>query len=248
MLRLDLAASIDLARAARHDAEATHRAKDEFLALLGHELRDPLAPMALVLRLMSNGNGSEDIFPTERAILERQLARLTELVDDLQDVSRMTRGGSELVRTTVSLVDVLARVTAMGPPFLARNRRRLDIEVAPVALDVHADEARLAQALAGLITSAARLGREDGHVVVAARRDDDDALLTIRGMNPPGMVMVPPGEVSPLGNPDARGLGVGFPIHRNLITLHGGTVSAVSDDAAGGFDVRLPLVEPDEMR
>lgn len=243
-LRHDLDEARAKVRATQYDAESTHRAKDEFLALLGHELRDPLAPMTIVLRLMKHEAGAEDMFPKERGILERQLARLSELVDDLSDVSRMTRGGAVLERRRVSLAAVLTRAMAMGAPFLERHMHQLDVTIKATGLDLDADETRLAQAFAGLITSAVRHAKEGSRVVVTARREDDDVILTIREVLGEAAAEAPAAAVQEAAAPTRRGLGVGFPILRNIIALHRGSIVATGGDEAGGFDVRLPLAAP----
>jgi signal transduction histidine kinase len=247
-LQQDLDRALAKARVTRRDTEANDRANDEFLARLGHELRDPLAPMSAVLRLMRDDSGLDDVFPKEREILERQLARLSELVDELRDVSRMTRGGIELARCPVALDVVVERAMEMSAAILARRHHRVDASLVPTGLQVEGDATHMAQAIAGLLTSAVRHASEGSVVELRARRDVDEAILTIRHVphvvEPPAAELLDdsgaPPRASAAQHPD-RGMGVGFPILRNIIALHGGSVRAAGEDAADGFDVHLPL-------
>jgi PAS domain S-box-containing protein len=150
---LSLAVDISDRKHAEEAARAADRRKDEFLAMLGHELRNPLAPILTALQLMrmkGDGGGTR-----ERDIIERQTRHLVRLVDDLLDISRITRGKIELDRAPVDLADVLVRAVETVSPLLEKQHHRLDID-APRGLVVHGDEVRLAQVFQNLLTNAAR--------------------------------------------------------------------------------------------
>ncbi len=236
----------DLA-SARHDAESASRAKDEFIAMLSHELRNPLSPIITALQLMRlrGVDGAE----RERAIIERQVQQLVGLVDDLLDVSRITTGKVELTRAPVELAAVIAQAVETASPLLEQRRHALAIDVATQGLSIDADVDRLAQVVANLLTNAAKYTEPEGDIRVAAARDGDSVVLTVRD-NGVGIEVDLLPKVFDLFTqaqqaPDrARGgLGLGLAIVRSLVTLHGGTVSVASEGRARGsaFTVRLPF-------
>jgi signal transduction histidine kinase/CheY-like chemotaxis protein len=234
-------------RCAREQAETASRAKDEFLAMLGHELRNPLSPILTALELMKlRDNGR---VTREQAIVERQTRHLIRLVDDLLDVSRVARGVLELRRARVDLRDVLAKATDIASPLLEMRRHHFDVQAPPRgALFLHADEARLAQVIANLLTNSAKYTPPGGHVSVRARRDDAEVVLEVRddgnGIAPellPHVFDLFVQGRQPLDRNDG-GLGIGLALVRSLVQLHGGTVTAQSEGAGKGcvFTVRLP--------
>ena len=152
----------------REAAEAANRAKDEFLAMLGHELRNPLAPILTALQLLKLRG--VDAAERERGIIERQVKHLVRLVDDLLDVSRITRGKIELRRAPVELADVVARAIEMSSPLLEQQRHDLRVDVPRTGLTVHADAGRLAQVVANLLTNAAKYTEPGGTIAVTAPR------------------------------------------------------------------------------
>ncbi|MEO8551873.1 MAG: ATP-binding protein, partial [Kofleriaceae bacterium] len=233
--------------AARHAAEAANRAKDEFLAMLGHELRNPLAPILTALELMRlrGAPGLE----RERAVIQRQTEHLAALVDDLLDVSRITRGMVELKRERLSLAHIVAKAIETAAPLYEQQRHELATDV-PLDLAVDADESRLTQVFANLLTNAAKYTDPGGRVSIHARRDADDVLITVsdngRGISPEILPNVFDLFVQERQNLDRSrgGLGLGLAIVRSLVELHGGRVQAASKGAGQGssFSVRLPSV------
>jgi signal transduction histidine kinase len=234
---------------ARRDAETANRAKDEFLAMLGHELRNPLAPIMTALELMRlrTDLGAE----RERAVIERQVHHLVGLVDDLLDVSRITRGKVELRVEPVEIADVVARSIEVVSPLLEEHRHVLAIDV-PRGLIVRGDPARLAQVVSNLLTNAAKYTPSGGRIAVTAARDDGDQLalrVTDNGLG------IEPAMLRRVFEPFAQerqsidrargGLGLGLAIVDNLVKLHGGTVTAASEGRGRGSEltVRLPLSE-----
>jgi signal transduction histidine kinase len=232
---------------ARRTAEAANRAKDEFLAMLGHELRNPLAPILTALELMRlrGAPGLE----RERAVIERQTQHLAALVDDLLDVSRITRGMVQLKRERLSLALVVAKAIETAAPLFEQQRHELVTDV-PLDLAVDADEARLTQVFANLLTNAAKYTDPGGRVAITARRDGDDVVVTVsdtgRGISPEILPNVFELFVQERQNLDRSrgGLGLGLAIVRSLVELHGGKVQAASMGPGHGssFSVRLPWV------
>jgi signal transduction histidine kinase/DNA-binding response OmpR family regulator len=235
----------ELARA-RRDAESASRAKDEFLAMLGHELRNPLAPMMTALQLMRlRGDSSIE---RERVVIERQTRHLVRLVDDLLDVSRIARGKIELRLERVDLADVVAKAIEMASPLLEEREHDLSIDV-PRGITIDADPARLAQVIANLLTNAAKYTEKGGRIAIRAAAEACEAVLAVRdsgiGIAPdmlPRVFDMFTQERQALDRTQG-GLGLGLTIVRNLTELHGGRVEAFSDgrNAGSEFVVRLPL-------
>jgi signal transduction histidine kinase/ActR/RegA family two-component response regulator len=241
--------------AARTEAEEANRAKDEFLAMLGHELRNPLSPIVTALELLRL-RGTLATHPRELGILERQVKHLTRLVDDLLDVSRITRGKVDLKVEPVELAVVVAKAVEMASPLLDRRQHRLAVEVPADGLRVQGDPVRLAQVVANLLTNAARYTPPGGHVQVRARRvhgEDEGAGEVELAVADDGQGLS--ADLLPrvfdlfVQGPRAidrqeGGLGIGLTLVRSLVSLHGGSVEARSDGPGQGstFVVRLPLL------
>jgi PAS domain S-box-containing protein len=231
--------------ALRDAAEEASRAKDEFLAMLGHELRNPLAPIMTALQLLKLRGVAA--IEHERGIIERQVRHLVRLVDDLLDVSRITRGMVELQKERVTLADTVARAAEMAGPLLEQRRHELSVDV-PRDLVVDGDPARLAQVVANLLSNAAKYTEPGGSVSVVGTVDGDHIRLTVRdsgvGIDEAMLRRVFDlfvQERQSLARSDG-GLGLGLAIVRSLVELHGGTVSAHSDGRGKGseFTIRLP--------
>jgi signal transduction histidine kinase/ActR/RegA family two-component response regulator len=249
--RRDLERSAGRAAAARAQAEAASRAKDEFLAMLGHELRNPLSPIVTALRLLRG----RDVWGRELEIVSRQVAHLVRLVDDLLDVSRLTRGTVRLAPERVELRAAVEQAVEQVSPLLEARRHRVEVSV-PEGLAVRADPDRLAQILANLLGNAARYTPAGGHVWVSAGRDPRGVALEVRddgqGIAPELLPRVfdlfEQGPRAPDRAPG--GLGVGLAVARSLVALHGGTIEARSDGAGQGstFRVVLPSWSGEEER
>jgi PAS domain S-box-containing protein len=231
------------------EAVRANRAKDEFLAMLGHELRNPLAPMLTALELMRSR--APDTFAHERAIIDRQLSSMVRLVDDLLDVSRITEGRIELHKTPVDVGEAVEEAIEVARPLFAQRGHALSVHCAR-DLCVLADPARLKQVISNLLTNAAKYTEPRGHVDVRAEQQDGRVLISVRD---DGVGIAP--EVLPrvfdvfVQGPQAMdralgGLGLGLSIVRSLVQLHGGEVSAHSDGPGKGalFVVSLPALEP----
>jgi signal transduction histidine kinase len=234
---------------ARREAEAANRAKDEFLAMLGHELRNPLAPILTALQLMRlrNVHGAD----RERTVIERQVKHVVALVDDLLDVSRITRGKVQLKRETVDLADVVAKAIEMTSPAIEERRHVLKVDV-PRGLTVQGDPGRLAQVVANLLTNAAKYTDAGGTIVVTGSGGESGTAISVkdtgRGIAPemvPRLFTLFSQERQEIDRSEG-GLGLGLAIVRNLVQAHGGTVEARSDGKGCGaeFIVRLPGSAP----
>ena len=231
-------------------AEDANRAKDEFLAMLGHELRNPLSPILTALQLMKlRGEvGAE----RERLIIERQVGHLSRLVDDLLDVSRIARGRVELRRETLEISDVVARAIEISSPLLEQRSHRLHVAV-PRGLYLVGDPTRLGQVISNLLTNAAKYTPPDGDIWVRATEADGLLEVSVRdsgiGIAPqalPHIFELFVQERQAVARSQG-GLGIGLTIVRSLAEQHGGSVSARSDGIGKGseFIVRLPAVASD---
>lgn len=226
--------------------EQANRRKDEFLAMLGHELRNPLAPILTALELMKlRGND----FEREREIIERQVRHLVELVDDLLDVSRITRGQLELRRTPVEIFDVIAAAIEVARPLFETRRHKLLVDVPRSGLVVHGDRRRLAQVFSNLLTNAAKYTDPGGSVTIEARGRDRELMAVVRdtGRGIPQDLLPHVFEMfvqaPQASDRSAGGLGLGLAIVRSLVERHGGTVAIESEVGRGtAVTVRLPAL------
>lgn len=237
---------------AKRAAEAASRSKDEFLAMLGHELRNPLAPIVTALQLMRL-RGVETA-EKELAVLERQTQHLVTLVDDLLDVSRVAEGKIELRKTEMEFGEVVANAIESVSPLIETKRHRLSVDVAARGLVVQADAARLRQVIANLLTNAAKYTEPGGHLRIAARRQGNqvEAEVSDNGIGIDA-AMLP--KVFDLFVQERQalsrsqgGLGLGLAIARSMMALHGGSVEAYSAGLGRGstFTLRLPVHEQDQ--
>ena len=231
------------------EAVRANRAKDEFLAMLGHELRNPLAPILTALELMRAR--APETFARERAIIDRQVSSMVRLVDDLLDVSRITEGRIELHKTAVDVADVLDEAIEMTRPLFEQRGHAVRVRC-PRGLLVLADASRLKQVFSNLLTNAAKYTEPRGHVDVSGELVAGHVVIKVRD---DGVGILP--EVLPrvfdvfVQGPQAMdralgGLGLGLGIVRSLVELHGGEVSAHSEgpDKGAEFMVRLPALDP----
>ena len=233
------------AEAARREAEAADRAKDQFLAMLGHELRNPLAPALTALELMKLKGDAPT--PREREVVERQIRHMARLVDDLLDVSRLRRGVIGVDRERVEVGDVVARAVEMTAPLFAEKHHRLDVDVTP-GIAVDGDRVRLAQVVSNLLANAAKYTHPGGRVTLRGWQADQTVVIECRdsgiGMSVDLVPRVFDLFVQGERSLDRRegGLGLGLAVARTLVELHGGRIDAASDGPQQGstFTVRLP--------
>ncbi|MES3002720.1 MAG: ATP-binding protein [Pseudomonadota bacterium] len=230
--------------------EADHK-KDEFLATLAHELRNPLAPIRNALQIMRL-SGKQEVHENARNIIERQLGQMVHLVDDLLDVSRISQGKVEL---RLELADVASAVQAAvetSRPLIEAGRHVLEVRLPlPQTLMVNADVTRLCQIVANLLNNAAKYTPDGGRIEVSAQREDGLALVTVKdsGVGIPG-AMLPRvfdmfAQVDRHSERAQGGLGIGLALVKQLVAMHGGQVDARSGGPGRGseFTVRIPLAE-----
>jgi PAS domain S-box-containing protein len=228
------------------------RRKDEFLAILGHELRNPLAPIRTALELMQARD--PDYARREREIIERQLKHVMRLVDDLMDLAQVTRGALTLKRAATSLASVVNGAVEMATPLLVAKRHHFEVDVPP-ELIVSVDAVRFAQVVANLLTNAARYTPEGGEIAVRARAEGPFAVLSVIdngiGIAPSQLDHIFEPFVQVEREPNAagqQGLGLGLSLVRDLVALHAGSISVESDGLGRGsrFSVRVALALDDE--
>jgi PAS domain S-box-containing protein len=222
------------------------RRKDEFLAMLGHELRNPLAPIATALELMDLKGIS--VLHKERDVIRRQVDHLSRLIDDLLDVSRITRGKIQLNRQVLEIGTALAKAIEIASPLLEKRLQRLAIDVPRDGLAVDADPTRLAQVFQNLLTNAAKYSEPGSQIVLRARRTADRVIVEVtdQGIGISADLMPRLFELFVQGDRaldrSQGGLGIGLTIAKSLCELHGGTISAASAGIGHGstFTVTLP--------
>jgi signal transduction histidine kinase/ActR/RegA family two-component response regulator len=239
-----LRASEQALRVSASEAQANIRATDEFVAMLGHELRAPLAPILIALDLIAIDES--DTHKREHTIIERQVKHLVRLVDDLLDVSRFRSGKIEVQRLPVELADVVARAVELAGPLVESKRHTLRVDV-PRGLVVNGDMVRLAQAAANLLTNAAKYTPSGGTITVTGERRGDTVLLRVRDsgigiaeeMLPRVFDMFAQERQALDRGPG--GMGLGLAIVRSLVALHGGKVTAHSEGLGRGSELVIEL-------
>jgi signal transduction histidine kinase len=240
----------ELARANDALKEADRR-KDEFLATLAHELRNPLAPIRNALEIMRMGNGNAAATERARDIVERQVGQMVRLINDLMDVSRITRGKLALTVEDIGIGDVIEAAVETSRPLLDDAGLSLKYTLPDTPLVVRGDRLRLAQVFSNLLNNSAKYTEPGGRVNLAARRERHEAVVRIRDTG----VGIPP-EVLPdvfelftqvdrTLNRSQGGLGIGLALVKQIVALHGGTVAVHSEGVGKGaeFVVRLPAAD-----
>jgi PAS domain S-box-containing protein len=255
-------ASLALERARLYEAlqntaqqlATANRRKDEFLAMLGHELRNPLSPIATALDVMEIRD--PDAMHEERAVIRRQVDHLSRLIGDLLDVSRITRGKIQLTREVVELDAVLATAIEMVAPMLERRMQPLAVDVARDGLRVDADPTRLAQVFHNLLINAAKYSEPRSQITVRARGYPEQIVVEFvdQGIGIPPDLLPRLFDLFVQGertlDRSQGGLGIGLTIARSLCELHGGTIAVASAGAGRGstFTVTLPRAARAEPR
>jgi PAS domain S-box-containing protein len=227
---------------------AADRHKDEFLAMLAHELRNPLAPIRNAVHILRRAGGdSQKIQPTLE-MLDRQVVQMVRLVDDLLDVSRVSRGKIELRRERVELTDVVNRAVESTRSMIQTMEHELTVVVPPQPIWVDADMARLVQIVGNLVNNACKFMDRGGRLTIALEHDDQQAIIRVRDHG----IGIAPGEIQRIFDMftqldtsqqrSAGGLGVGLTLVKSLVGMHSGTVEAHSEGIGHGseFIVRLP--------
>jgi signal transduction histidine kinase/CheY-like chemotaxis protein len=227
------------------------RRKDEFLATLGHELRNPLAPIMNSLEILKLSGAFDDSRALQAcAVMERQVHHLNRLVDDLLEVSRITRGIIEVKKEPLELSAIVRAAIETSRPVLDNLRHELIVDLDPEPMYVGGDPVRLTQVFANLLNNAAKYTNHGGHITVKTRREDGEAMVSVKddgiGIAPSALPQVFDMfmQVDRSTRRSQGGLGIGLTLVRSLVGMHGGTVEARSDGPGLGseFIVRLPLM------
>ncbi len=238
---------LELKRRVEQLAENDRR-KNEFLAMLAHELRNPLAPVRNALHILEMADAGPDVTEEAKAILGRQIPHFVRLVDDLLEVARIVQGRIELRKETVDLGEVVARATEMARPTLDDGRHTLEITMPAQAVLVEADPVRLAQVLTNLLQNAAKYVDRPGRIWLSVAVEAGEAVIRVRdqgvGIDPELMPYIFDLFMQSQRSLDRSqgGLGIGLTLCRKLMDLHGGTITADSEGPGQGseFVVRLP--------
>jgi PAS domain S-box-containing protein len=229
------------------ELRAADRRKDALIATLAHELRNPLAPIRYATRLLEPGVPVE-MAADARRMIDRQLAQMARLLDDLLDVSRMSRGVLQLRREVLDLREVIQRAVAAALPVAQASQLSVDLELPTVPLLVTGDATRLEQVLGNLLSNAIKYGNSGGQIYVAADMDHSELIVRVRdnGIGIPAELLPRVFDMfvqaEPIGSRAAGGLGIGLSLARELVQLHDGRIDATSEGPGRGseFVVRLP--------
>lgn len=225
------------------------RRKDEFIATLAHELRNPLAPIRNALEVARLAKGNDVAVEYAHGVMDRQMTHMVRLIDDLLDLSRLNLGKIELKRATVDISSLLENAIETSRPHFQQSKIELVVDLVGESLCVDADSTRLIQVFANLLTNAAKFSAANSRVMVSARREHANAVVTIKddgvGMSQEMLAHVFD-SFTQEGNALDRtegGLGIGLTLVKGLVELHGGTVDAHSEGKGLGseFVVRIPL-------
>jgi len=224
------------------------RRKDEFLATLAHELRNPLAPIRQAALLSRSDQATAEQKTWAHEVISRQVQNMSLLLDDLLDVSRITRGSLELRRERTTLAQILESAVETARPAIEEKRQVLSVNLPDHAVEIDADPLRLSQVLSNLLTNAARYTDPEGHIGVTAEAGSDEIVIRVRdsgiGISPEQLPRIFEmfSRVREKHERSAGGLGIGLALTRGLVELHGGRVSAHSDGLGKGseFAVHLP--------
>jgi signal transduction histidine kinase/ActR/RegA family two-component response regulator len=224
--------------------------KNEFLAMLAHELRNPIAPIRYMLEIMKSADNNAELMEHARSTMERQLVQMTRLIDDLLDVSRISRGKLNLRMEQVELVSVLRHVVEACRPVMGNHK--LTVALPPHGLYLNADPVRLAQVFGNLLSNAVKFTEPGGRVALTAEQQGSDAVVSVKdtGVGISHNMLPKVFEMFTQANQELErtqgGLGIGLTLVERLVEMHGGSVKAFSEGPGHGseFVVRLPgLIE-----
>lgn len=239
----------------------TDRRKDEFIATLAHELRNPLAPISNAISMLKLAPGNTETFARATEMIERQTAHLVRLVDDLLDLSRISRGKMELRRKRIELAPVIHQAVETCSPGAESACQEIVVELPAQSIYLDADPVRLAQVVSNLLNNACKFAGQHGRIKLAVERLGDDVLITVKdngiGIPPDllGFIFEMFAQVDQSLERSQSGLGIGLTLAKQLVELHGGSIEAHSEGTGKGseFVIRLPITIsqvdlPDELQ
>ena len=225
------------------------RRKDEFLATLAHELRNPLGPLSNALAIMKVAGDDQQLMQKTRELMERQLGQMVRLIDDLLDVSRISRGKVDLRLARLELAAIIQLALEICQPLAEKAAHRLEIDLPAEPIYVQADSVRLAQVFCNLLSNAFKFTPREGHIRLTAAREGGEVVVSIKDNG----IGIPSHHLSTIFEMFTQldrtleqsqgGLGIGLTLVQRLVGMHGGSVTAHSDGPGKGaeFMVRLPL-------
>jgi PAS domain S-box-containing protein len=251
----DISAQVEARKAVEESREAlkeADRRKDEFLATLAHELRTPLAPIHNALQILRLAGKDGAVARSVYDMMDRQVAHMVRLVDDLMEVSRITRGKIELRRQRVDLGTIIRSAVETTRPLIDASGHLLTVDLGREPLELDADAVRLAQVFGNLLNNAAKYTPNGGQITLRAERRDDNVSVSVRDNGEGIRADVLPQVFDPFVQGERNytrsqgGLGIGLTLARSIVALHGGSVEARSAGLGQGseFIVRLPLLPP----
>jgi PAS domain S-box-containing protein len=232
------------------DLRSADRRKDEFLATLSHELRNPLAPIRTAAQMLTMPTLDREQLTWARQVIHRQVEHMARLLDDLLDVARITRGKLELRKERVDLGTIVDAAIESARPLITARKHGLTVDLSPELPSLNADPVRLAQVLSNLLTNAAKYTDPPGRIALTARVVDGDTLrISVKdngiGLSPTALAHIFQmfSQVEDAYSRSEGGLGIGLALVKGLVTLHGGSIEALSDGPGAGseFIVTLPI-------
>lgn len=234
-----------------HELQVADRQKNEFLSMLAHELRNPLAPIRNATQLLGLRASDEPDLQWIRDVIERQVMQMVRLVDDLLDISRITRGKIDLQRAPVELATIVAHAVETSKPLIDARGHQLAVALPTHPVWIHGDLTRLAQALTNLLNNAAKYTEQAGQIWLTARHEGNSAIISVRdtGSGIPSDMLAAVfdlfTQVNRTLDRSQGGLGIGLTLVRQLVEMHHGTVTASSDgpDCGSEFIVTLPIMK-----
>jgi PAS domain S-box-containing protein len=230
-----------------------HVRKNQFLAMLGHELRNPLAPIRNAVKIMKQRGSDDPTLCWARDVIDQQMRQMSQLVDDLLEISRVTRGKVRLQKEVVDVATIVAYAVETSRPLVDARRHRLSISLPGAPVSVEADPVRMAQVLSNLLNNAAKYTQEGGQIRMIASVEDAKVAFRVRDNG----IGIPPEmlasvfdlftQVDHSLDHSQGGLGLGLTLVRSLVEMHGGTVRALSEgqDRGSEFVVTLPIWTPE---
>ena len=249
----DITDRVHLERQAQDQAKSLadlHRRKDEFLAMLSHELRNPLSPILNAVHLLRMDGNTNLIQRDARSVIERQVGQLTRLIDDLMEVSRITTGRVRLDQGRLDVRSVVERAVESSRPLIDRRRHELSVSLPSQPIWLHADSTRLEQVVVNLLNNAAKYTDEGGRITLTVRQEGDEMVLRVRDTGVGIAAELLPHVFDLFTQADRSldrsqgGLGIGLSLVQNLVGMHRGTVDVLSAGLGRGseFVVRLPVL------